>query len=121
MSRKNLLIQAPPYEVESAIKRIGADLRTARIRRKLTIHELAEKIGTGTRAVADAEKGKLSTGIGIYVAMLWALDLIDQLKFIASPTQDKEGQILALSRESKRARRKKVDSLVRRGDIDDDF
>jgi hypothetical protein len=40
---------------------------------------MAEKIGTGKRAVADAEKGKPSTGIAVYTAMLWALDLIDQI------------------------------------------
>ena len=50
--------------------RIDTDyLRTARLRRNLTIQDVADKIGTGPRAVADTEKGKSSTGIVVYVAL----------------------------------------------------
>jgi len=62
MTAKNTLVMAPPYPVEQAIKRLGANLRTARLRRNLTIENVAEKIGTEPRAVSDAEKGKVSTG-----------------------------------------------------------
>ncbi|MCU7936191.1 MAG: helix-turn-helix domain-containing protein [Candidatus Thiodiazotropha sp. (ex Dulcina madagascariensis)] len=58
-----------------ALKRLGANLRTARLRRNLTIKEIADKIGTGPRAVMDAEKGRPSTGIVVYTALLWAYDL----------------------------------------------
>ena len=54
--QENLLTTAPPYEIEQAIKRLGANLRTARLRRNLTIAEVAERIGTGVRPVADAER-----------------------------------------------------------------
>lgn len=105
MSARNPLLAAPPYAVEQTLKTLGANLRTARLRRKLTIAELAGKIGTGERVVADAEKGKPSTGIAIYAAMLWALGLIDQLAEVAAPQRDDEGQALALAREGVRARR----------------
>ena len=74
---------------------------------------MAEKIGTGSRAVADAEKGKPSTGIAVYAALLWALDLLDQIEDVANPEKDAQGQALALSREPSRARRP--------GEIDNDF
>ena len=76
------------------------------MRRNLTIDDMAEKIGTGERAVADAEKGKPSTGIAVYAAMLWALDLLDQMADVAVPEKDEEGQTLALFRERARARPK---------------
>jgi transcriptional regulator with XRE-family HTH domain len=38
--------------VEQALKRLGANLRTARLRRNLTLRAVAEKIGTGARAVS---------------------------------------------------------------------
>lgn len=104
MTARNKLIAAPPYAVEQTLKRLGANLRTARLRRNLTIDDMAEKIGTGQRAVADAEKGKPSTGIAVYAAMLWALDLLDHMTEIATPERDIEGQTLALSRERERAR-----------------
>lgn len=113
MSR-NFLLSTPPYAVEQAIKQLGANLRTARLRRNLSVHEVAQKIGTGPRAVIDAEKGKPSTGIAVYVALLWAFDLLDQLDGVADPERDKEGSALARSRERTRARHG-------RGPLSDDF
>jgi transcriptional regulator with XRE-family HTH domain len=71
MAARNQLLQATPYPVEQALKRLGENLRLALIRRLYTIEEVSQKIGTGPRAVMDAEKGKTSTSIGIYVALLW--------------------------------------------------
>lgn len=45
--RRGHLLSAPPYEVETALKRLGADLRTARLRRNITLAEVAERIGAG--------------------------------------------------------------------------
>ena len=113
MAKKNPLLTTPPYAVEQTLKTLGANLRTARLRRNLTIQDVADKIGTGPRAVSDAEKGKLSTGIAVYAAMLWTFDLIGQMEELADPAKDKEGQALALSREPARARQS--------GEIDNDF
>lgn len=106
MAARNKLLTAPPYAVAQALTRLGANLRTARIRRSMTIAEMAEKIGTGPRAVADAEKGKTSTGIAVYLALLWALDLLDPVADLAAPETDEVGQALALARERVRARSK---------------
>jgi transcriptional regulator with XRE-family HTH domain len=101
---RNPLLTAPPHAVEQSLKRLGANLRTARTRRRLTVAEVAETIGTGPRAINDAEKGKPSSGIAIYAALLWAYDLIDQLDMVADPARDARGQALALAHEPKRAR-----------------
>lgn len=79
VTARNKLLTAPPYAVEQTLKRFGANLRTARLRRNLTREGMGQKIGTGLRAIADAEKGKPSTAIAVYAAMLWALDLLNQL------------------------------------------
>lgn len=104
MTARNKLLTTPPYAVEQTLKRLGANLRTARLRRNQTIEEIARKIGTGPRAVADAERGKPSTTIAVYTAMLWALDLLSQLDEVARPENDAEGQALALAKERGRAR-----------------
>lgn len=106
MTARNKLLTTPPYAVEQSLKRLGTDLRTARLRRNLTIDDVASKIGTGPRAVSDAEKGKPSTSIAVYTAMLWALDLLGQLDEVARPENDAEGQTLALASERGRARAK---------------
>jgi transcriptional regulator with XRE-family HTH domain len=106
MARKNALTEAPPYAVEQSLKRLGANLRTARLRRNLTIEEVAEKIGTGPWPVSEAEKGKASTSAAVYVALLWAYDLLGQLSDVADPALDEEGLALAATRERARAREK---------------
>jgi len=102
---RNSLLQNPPFLVEQALKHLGASLRTARLRRHQTIAQVAEKIGTGPRAVRDAEKGKPSTGIGIYTALLWAYDLLQPLENVANPANDEQGLTLADADQPKRARK----------------
>jgi len=109
MARKNILTSNPPYAVEQAIKRLGANLRTARLRRNLTIDEVAEKIGTGRRAVFAAEKGKPSTSAAVYTALLWTFDLLDPMDKLADPATDETG--LAMSMRRKRARAEKPQEL----------
>jgi len=106
MTAKNTLIQAPPYPVEKAIKSLGTNLRTARLRRNLTIEEVGEKIGTGPRAVSGAEKGKISTGIAVYTALLWVYDLLGPMSELADPSLDEEGLSLSSSKGRTRARAK---------------
>ncbi|MGH8219574.1 MAG: helix-turn-helix domain-containing protein [Steroidobacteraceae bacterium] len=107
MVAKNSLLEAPPYPVEQALKRLGENLRRARTRRKLTIAEVAQKIGTGPRAVMDAEKGKPSTTVGVYAALLWAYDLLGPLSDLASPATDEQGLTLAYAKEKTRVRKSK--------------
>jgi transcriptional regulator with XRE-family HTH domain len=105
MAARNKLQTAPPFPVEQAVKRLGQNLRTARIRRNLTIEDAAERIGTGPRAVMDAEKGKASTGIVVYAALLWLYDLLSPLEDIADPSTDKEGLALETAKARTRARK----------------
>jgi len=112
MARKNTpLAAAPPYEVEHALKLVGANLRTARLRRNLTLPMVAAKIGTGVRAIRAAEAGQPGAGAAVYVALLWAYDLLRPFAALADPAQDQEG--LALDRLRKHA-------YPRRG-LDNDF
>lgn len=108
MTAKNTLTQAPPYPVEQAIKRLGANLRTARLRRNLTIEEAAAKIGTGPRAVSDAEQGKISTGVAVYTALLWVYDLLDPMEKLADPATDETGLALSMGRERARTHEAEV-------------
>jgi len=105
MVQRNKLFAAQPYEVERALRILGRNLRTARIRRKYTILDVAEKIGTGPRAVMDAERGKPWTGIAVYAALLWAYDLLDPVQELASPTSDEHGLALAGNEQRTRVRK----------------
>lgn len=110
MRTKTPLFEKPPFALEQHLLKLGQDLRTARVRRNLTLTDVAEKIGTGVRAVADAEKGKISTGAGVYFALLWTYGLLDQISF-----HDEEGERLASFREKGKAYARTG------GEIDNDF
>jgi transcriptional regulator with XRE-family HTH domain len=105
----NLLVTDPPYAVEQTLKRLGANLRTARIRRGLTVEAVSKKIGTGVRAVSDAEHGKPSTAVAVYVALLWAYDLLAQFDSLPDAARDAEGQALDKRRQRPRVRRSRAD------------
>jgi len=113
MSATNKLFVAPPHPVEKTLKTLAANLRTARIRRKMTIEDAATRIGTGPRAVMEAERGKPSTGVAVYLALLWVYGLLAPAEELADPTQDKEG--LARESASGRVRARKS------GALDSDF
>ena len=103
MMQKNLLGAAPPYAVENSIQTLGRNLRTARLRRNMTIVEAAGRIGAGVRAVSDAEHGKATTAVAVYFALMWLYDLLPASPGLADPETDAEGKRLASLHEPKRA------------------
>ena len=105
MAGRNKLLTAPPYAVEQAVKKVAHNLRLARLRRKQTLEEVAEKIGTGVRAVRDAESGKPSTGVAVYAALLWLYDLLQPFSDLADPLKDQQGLTLAAAKDNVRARK----------------
>ncbi len=103
MSRKSKIVDAPPAAVQETLERLGRNIRTARVRRKLPQGELARRIGVSRFVVADIEKGKPSTGIAAYVGALWALGLLDDMRAVADPDRDEEGKIFERARSPKTA------------------
>jgi transcriptional regulator with XRE-family HTH domain len=102
MTRKNPLTASPPIPVEGALRELGGRLRAARLARNLTLESVAQKIGAGRRPVADAELGKPGVSAAVYVALLWAYDLLDGLKSVADPGRDLVAQTLLRGRERAR-------------------
>jgi hypothetical protein len=61
----------------------------------------------------DAEKGKASTGIVVYAALLWLYDLLAPFGALADPSKDQEG----LARDAAKGRLRARNS----GGLDSDF
>ncbi|HEY1889622.1 MAG TPA: helix-turn-helix transcriptional regulator [Steroidobacteraceae bacterium] len=113
MAKRNGITAALPYEVAQALKALGANLRTARLARNLSIEAAATKIGVGYRAVATAEAGKATTAVGVYLSLLWAYDLLGQVREVAEPARDPAVQRAAQVRERAYPTKK--------GTLDNDF
>lgn len=95
---------APPAAIEQAVAQLGANIATARLRRRWRQEDLANKAGINRATLIAIEQGKLGTGIGAYVAVLWALGLHGDVGQLAAPERDLEGRTLEAARLGRRAR-----------------
>lgn len=71
---------------------LGENIKLARLRRKLTAEQVAERAGISRRTLVSVEKGLPSVAMGIYVQVLFVLGLSDDITKVAS--DDKLGRKL---------------------------
>ncbi len=107
------IVKHPPAALEQALQRLGRNIRTARLRRRWRLEDVAERMGVSRFTVADVERGKPGTSIAAYLGALWVLGLLDQLAEVADPDRDAEGKALEAARQPGQA--------PRRQRFDDDF
>ncbi len=104
MPRPLQLNETAPFAVKDGARRIGERLATARKRPRLTLRELASKAGVSYDTARAVEAGNLQTGLGAYLAMLWAMGLESEIQTFADPERDDEGKQLELTRLPQRVR-----------------
>ena len=75
----------------------------SRLRRNLTLDEVARRIGVHRTTLALAEKGDPTVMVGTYVTALWVYGLTAQATELAAPDRYPEGQALESTRARKRA------------------
>ena len=81
-----------PRKLEEKMKLMGEQIKLARLRRNLTIAQIAERATCSPLTVHRIEKGAPNVSIGIYARVLFALQLEDDLLLIAK--EDPQGRIL---------------------------
>lgn len=94
-----------PAAVAILTRQLGARLRLARKRRRLTLRELAARAGIAYDTARAAEGGSLQTGIGAYLALVWAMGLDSKFTDLLRPEDDTEGEALELASLPQRIRR----------------
>lgn len=104
MPRIHSTAEALPAKVSLSIEALGKNIRTARLRRRMTQRELARRAGISRVAMTRVERGLPTTSVGAYFAALWALGLEREFENLGSPDRDEEGKTLELARQPKRAR-----------------
>lgn len=80
---KNTLGNKMPRKVENYLVTVGEQIRTARLRRDLTVAMVAERASCSTLTIAKVEKGMPTVSMGIYARVLFALQLEDDLLQLA--------------------------------------
>ncbi len=104
MPRPTKIADSPPAAVEEALERLGRNIRTARLRRRLPQAELAQRMGVSRSVVAGIERGKPTTGVALYLGALWVLGLLGHMREVAHPDRDDEGKTLERARSPRIAR-----------------
>ncbi|MCR4555197.1 MAG: helix-turn-helix domain-containing protein [Alphaproteobacteria bacterium] len=98
-----------PIPVDKALKKLGADLKEARIKRRLTMALVEERAGITHVTLTKVEKGDAGVSMGIYSKVLFVLGFIDNLYQLAEPDNDFIGKIYVQENLPKRVRYKKDD------------
>lgn len=69
---KNTMGTRLPRKLEQKIQIVGEQIKLARLRRNLTIVQVAERATCSTLTVSRIEKGSPTVAIGIYLRVLYA-------------------------------------------------
>jgi transcriptional regulator with XRE-family HTH domain len=91
-----------PIPVEGALRKLGADIRDARLRRRIPVAVMAQRAFISRTTLVKVEKGYPGVAIGTYAAVLFALGMIDKLRELASARSDDVGLALEEERLPKR-------------------
>ncbi|MCA9410194.1 MAG: hypothetical protein KC931_22260 [Candidatus Omnitrophica bacterium] len=96
-----------PLPVSRALRKLGNDIREARLRRRIPTALLAERASISRTTLAKVEKGVPGVSMGIYATVLFCLGMIDRLGDLADASSDEVGLTLESERLPKRIRRSK--------------
>lgn len=100
-----------PIPVNKALKKLGADLKEARIKRRLTMALVEERAGITHITLTKVEKGDSGVSMGIYAKVMFVLGLIDKLYNLADPDSDTVGKMYNKENLPKRIRYKKSEKI----------
>ena len=88
MSQVASAIETLPSAVMAALRKLGADLATARKRRKQPLRAWAARLDVSVPTLMKMEKGDAAVSIGVYATALWIISRHDALAVVADPKED---------------------------------
>ena len=92
-----------PRKLEDKMKVVGEQIRLARLRRDLSIAQVAERATCSPVTISRVEKGAPTVAIGIYLRVLYALQLDDDILLLAQKDEIGRGlQDLRLKQQFKK-------------------
>jgi transcriptional regulator with XRE-family HTH domain len=90
--------------VQRALRKLGGDIRDARLRRRIPAAVLAERASISRATLHKLEKGERGVSIGIVATVLFALGMVERLAELADIRHDEQGLALDEERLPKRIR-----------------
>ena len=89
MPRTPQALTSLPPAVAAALARLGEHLALARVRRKQSQREWAQRLGVSVPTLIRLEKGDPGVGAGIVATALWLVGRVAALGELADPQQDR--------------------------------
>ena len=80
---KNTMGTKLPRKLEQKMQIVGEQIKLARLRRNLSVAQIAERATCSPLTVSRIEKGFPTVSIGIYLRVLYALQLEDDILKLA--------------------------------------
>jgi transcriptional regulator with XRE-family HTH domain len=80
---KNTMGNKLPRKLEEKMQIVGEQIKLARLRRNLSIAQIAERAMVSVLTVSRVEKGLPTVAIGIFLRVLYALQLDDDILGLA--------------------------------------
>jgi DNA-binding XRE family transcriptional regulator len=99
--KKKIVLHIP---VKRALKKLGKDIKEARIRRSITVAMMAERAGVTAITIAKVERGDPSVSFGTCATVVFILGMIDKLEDLLDLSGDVIGKQLAEEQLPKRVR-----------------
>ena len=90
--------------VNRTVKKLGRDIKSARLRRRLPMALVAERAGISVRTLGSIEKGETGVSIGNVTAVILAMGMGTPFADILDQKNDSFGLLLDDERLPKRAR-----------------
>ncbi|WP_338878727.1 helix-turn-helix transcriptional regulator [Achromobacter veterisilvae] len=84
----------PSFDAAEALARIGANIRTARLRRAETESTLASRMGVSRATIARLERGDGGVSLTLVLEALLQYGFADQVFALGDPEQDGVGKRL---------------------------
>jgi len=80
-----------PIPVRRALRKLGADIKDARRRRRIPTAVMAERALISRPTLVKVEKGDPAVSLGIYATVLYVLGMVDRLSELAAAERDPVG------------------------------
>ena len=88
MPQVSSAIDTLPPAALAVLRKLGADLATARKRRKQPLRAWAVRLDVSVPTLMKMEKGDAAVSIGVYATALWIIGRHDALAAVAEPKED---------------------------------
>jgi len=92
----------PPLSVRRSLAKLGEDIKTARLKRRISMSLLAERAFIGLSTLGKIQKGDAGVSIGNYASVIFSLGMGTPFEDFLDPGGDSAGLALEKDRLPKR-------------------